>query len=239
MPEPRHLHLDEDTLVELALGTLSSDAQAAGLRHLATCPACRSEYDELAAAVDGTLVASPAVAPPTGFEARVLAGIGAGRTDVSPRPRWSPRHPSPRPSRRPSARPSLRPSRWPLLAAAALVVGVLLGGWAGSALRSPEPAYSPAAGAVALRTASGDDVGEVFPGKYAGRDVLVMRVDGGPGRHYTCRLQLADGSTRDAGEWSLPESGSAVWIIDAPAGVTGVEMVADSGTVWSSAELPG
>jgi len=225
MSDPRHL--DEDTLVELALGTLSTDAQAAGLRHLAACPACHTEYDDLAAAVDDTLVASPAVAPPSGFESRVLAGIRAAEPatapTVGPRPsRWS------------------RVSRWPLLAAAALVVGILLGGWAGSSLRSPQPAYSTQAGVAALRTPSGQEVGDVLPSRYAGRAVLVMHVVGGPpGRHYTCRLRMVDGSTWSGGEWSLPDSGNAVWITDAPAGVTGVELVADSGQVWSSAKLAG
>ena len=65
-------HPDEDLLVELALGHAAPADRERAAAHLARCVACRRAYDELAGAVDLVLPAAPRVAPPPGFEARVL-----------------------------------------------------------------------------------------------------------------------------------------------------------------------
>ena len=70
-------HLGEEQLVALALGDVP-DEQAAMLEHLRACPSCRSAYEEISGAVDAVLPAAPTVAPPAGFDARVLE-----RLDVS------------------------------------------------------------------------------------------------------------------------------------------------------------
>ncbi|MGW7666252.1 hypothetical protein ACWGJX_03700 [Streptomyces sp. NPDC054775] len=69
-----------------------------------------------------------------------------------------------------------------------------------------------------LVTASGTAVGTVEP-SLAGKDrVVVMQItSGAPGTHYTCRLMLEDGSSRDAGSWWMPASGQATWIAYATA----------------------
>ncbi|WP_329341896.1 hypothetical protein OG866_38110 [Streptomyces sp. NBC_00663] len=218
-------HPDEDELLALALGTLPGEP-AELLRHLTACPACRSTYDDLSAAVDSVLPAAPSVAPPAGFDARVL-----DRLEL-PAPA---RHTGQRAGRR-------RSYRMPLLVAAAAAAGICLGA-AGAVLVDHG---SPPASQVAvsdrgapLVTGSGATVGTVEPSRYGTEPVLVMQItDGHPGTHYTCRLLLKDGTTRDAGHWRLPSSGRATWIAYGAAdSVDRVELVTDGGQVWSSAGL--
>jgi hypothetical protein len=70
--------------------------------------------------------------------------------------------------------------------------------------------------------------------------VLVVAVSKAPvGVRYTCRVRLAEGQTKDLGRWeaSSPEGGT--WVVPAPQGdINGIELVTDSGEVWSSARLP-
>ena len=70
--------------------------------------------------------------------------------------------------------------------------------------------------------------------------VLVLAVSKAPvGVRYTCRVQLAEGQTKNRGRWqaSSPEGGT--WVVPAPQGdINGIELVTDSGQVWSSARLP-
>ncbi|MFF4357508.1 hypothetical protein [Streptomyces sp. NPDC001604] len=212
-------HPDEDELTALALGTLPT-TPAQLLRHLTVCATCRTAYDDLSAAVDAVLPAAPAVAAPPGFDARVLDRLAL---------------------RRPS--PARRRHRTPLLLAAAAVAGLCLG-TAGTALLHHEsaPAQVTASdhGGVLL-TGSGTRVGTVEPSRAGTEHVVVMQITAGrPGTHYTCRLLLKDGATRDAGQWWMPTSGRATWIAygSAPA-IARVDLVTDDGLVWSSAVLHG
>ncbi|MGW2343212.1 hypothetical protein [Streptomyces sp. NPDC001661] len=213
-------HPDEDELVALALGTLSG-GQDELLRHLSLCTACRCAYDDLSAAVDGVLPAAPALAAPAGFDARVLE-----RLDVH----------------RPARRRALRPA---LLVAAAVLAGVCAGGVGGTVLghlgRGDPPAVAASEHGATLVTRSGTTVGTVEPSRVGDRQVVVMQIaDGGPGGYYTCRLLLKDGSVRDAGHWWLPSSGRATWIAQGAAGsIDRVDLVDDTGRVWSSAHLGG
>ncbi|MFF5498541.1 hypothetical protein [Streptomyces aquilus] len=217
------IHPDEDELLALALGALP--AEPAGLlRHLTVCPACRSTYDDLSAAADSVLPAAPSVAPPAGFEARVL-----------------PRLELPAPTRLAGRR---RSYRRPLLVAVAAVAGICLGAAGAVVADLGAPSASHVAvserGAL-LVTGSGAAVGTVEPSRLGAEPVLVMQVtDGRPGTHYTCRLLLKDGTTREAGHWWLPSSGRATWIAYGAAdSVDRVELVTDGGRVWSSAALDG
>lgn len=217
MADEQRGHPGDADLVDLALGTLPADSAATTLRHVESCPACRASYDAACRALDDTLAASPAVAPLAGFETRVLARLGVRRQGGTRR-------------------------RAPLLAAAA-AVGVLVGSvaTAGALHDETPPTQGAYTGATELRTAAGDTVGSVQPGRSRSHDVLVIRVVGGPsGMAYTCRLRLEDGSTRVAGSWTVPVSGDAVWVVAMPAGLAAVEMVATgSGEVWSSARIDG
>ena len=204
-------HPTEDELAELALGESSAPEELLG--HLRDCAACRSAYDELARATDLTLAAAPAIAPPVGFETRVLARLA----------------PEPVPAERTRGR------RLASLAAAA-AVGVLAGGLGVAALSSDD-AQVPV-GAAALETGDGAVVGSVLPSRYGDETVLVLRIDDGkPGMHYRCRLRLDDSSTRPAGEWTVPASGTATWIATGDEDVASIELVTDAGQVWSSASL--
>jgi hypothetical protein len=217
MSDIQESHPGEDELLELSLGALSSGPEAAVLHHLNTCLPCRSSYDEISRTLDATLPASPEIAPPAGFEARVLDRIGIREA-----------------AKRPTGR------RVPLLVAAAAVAGLLVGGLTAVAIQGSDspPAATPGNNVDLLRTASGSRVGSVLQSRYEGRDVLVMHIEAGPpGMHYSCRLRLADGSTRTTAEWTVPESGTAVWIVNQPSSATGVELVTDSGKVWSTADL--
>ncbi|MFJ9542976.1 hypothetical protein ACIRPX_37840 [Streptomyces sp. NPDC101225] len=215
----RARHPDEDELTALALGTLPGEP-AAVLRHLTTCDTCRTAYDDLSAAVDAVLPAAPVVAAPPGFDSRVL-----DRLEL----------------RRPS------PGRWrrrtPLLVAAAAAAGLCLG-TVGTALLHHDSSpvqVAPSKHGAALVTGSGARVGTVEPSSAGGERVVVMQItSGSPGTHYTCRLLLKDGSTRDAGQWWMPSSGRATWIAYGSASsIHRVDLVTDDGHVWSSAALSG
>lgn len=213
-------HPDEDELVALALGTLS-EGQDELLGHLSLCANCRASYDDLAAAVDSVLPAAPALAAPAGFDARVLE-----RLDVQ----------------RPKRRRALRPA---LLVAAAVIAGVCAGGAGvtvlGQSGHESPPTVTASDQGARLVTGSGETVGTVEPSRVGDRDVVVMQIaDGGSGGYYTCRLVLKDGTVRDAGHWWLPSSGRATWIAHGSAGsIDRVDLLDDSGRVWSSAELNG
>ncbi len=69
-----------DSLAELAAGAASGPDRARVLRHVASCPSCRRELEELSrVAADLLLLAAPRE-PRTGFEADVLAAIATGST---------------------------------------------------------------------------------------------------------------------------------------------------------------
>jgi anti-sigma factor RsiW len=207
-------HLTEDALVALALGDFGPD-QHDELQHLATCRTCRAAYDELSRTVDSVMTAAPSVAPPAGFDARVVDRIAA------------------------EAAPRRRPRRTVLLvAAAAAVLGVALGA-VGARTLVDHPTLSASDQGAVLRTESGAQVGTVEPSAVGGEHVVVLQVtDGRPGTHYTCRMVLADGSTRDAGDWEMPSSGRSTWIAYGSSdAVDRVELVTDDGDVWSSASL--
>jgi len=62
---------------ELALGLLTGPDRATGLAHLAACPSCREQVDELARVADRLLLLAPEAEPPAGFESKVLAAVGS------------------------------------------------------------------------------------------------------------------------------------------------------------------
>lgn len=218
-------HPDEDLLVEVVLGQADLPTRDAVTAHLGSCDPCRRAYDDLAGAVELVLPAVPRVPPPTGFEARVLDRLREGRGAVpTPAAGGGPRR------------------RGPLLAVAAGLVGLAAGLGVGTMLDGDDsaalaPPAALASHAVALTTADGRQVGAVSPSR-SGRDaVLVVDVtDGRSGRSYVCRLVLADGSTRDVGEWELSADRPNSWVVPDP-GVRAVELVAESGTVWATARL--
>jgi len=67
-----HTH---DVAPELALGILDGEQRAQALRHLAECPDCRREVEELTSVADELLMLAPEREPPAGFESQVLARL--------------------------------------------------------------------------------------------------------------------------------------------------------------------
>lgn len=219
---PTDLCPDDDELVELALGHADRQACERLSAHLASCPACRRSYDDLAGAVELVLPAVPRVAPPPSFETVTLERIARARRTA------------PSTATTPGGAVSRRTVLW---AAAAAVLGTATGAGVTAYLDRDEPASR---WSRPLLTADGVSVGTVSPSYGEQGNLLVVDVTSGPaGWTYTCRLRRADGTTEDVGVWSLAEDRPNSWVVAVgdPATVTGVDLVGPSGTVWSSASL--
>jgi hypothetical protein len=165
---------------ELALDVLPGDRRAALLAHLESCPGCRHLLDELSETADALLLAGPAVAPPAGFEDRVLA-----RIDV-PRPRLG--------ARTGAGIRARAQTRFRLLAAAAAAAVLLgAGGLAGAHL--DRSSRGNEFQTVQLISATGADIGDVST--YDGTPTwFFMRLEGSlPNGTYRCVLDVDDGRT--------------------------------------------
>lgn len=219
------LHPDHE-LVELALGEIGEPHRSRLVRHLVSCPECRAAYEGILAAVDATLTAAPQLAPPVGFEERVLSKIGAVATaEATAGP----------PRRRPRARL--------LLAAAAVLLAALAGGitavavW-GDEEAAPEPVLT--ADSAALRKGDGEVVGTASLSSVNDKPVVVVSLANPPiGVPYHCRVMLDGGPTVDSQSWEDEAPGGSTWIIPVPEGrIVNLEVVTDDGRVWSSAQMP-
>lgn len=226
-------HPHPDLVLDLALGHLAAPERDALAGHLSGCPACRAELDELSAAVESTLAAVPRTEPRPGFAASVLDRLDP---PVSTQPPRAPEQGRPERPRVPA---------WVGVAAAAVLglgvgtVGTLaLGDGLGGAPGTEVPAAQPLAtnGSV-LTTADGTAVGTVSRSYGEAGPMLVVDITGGkPGRSYLCRLRMADGATEDVGRWTLSPERPNSWVVVDP-GAEVLELVSESGNVWSSASL--
>jgi hypothetical protein len=184
-----------DLLPELATGVAAGDERARVLSHLATCPACRQELDEMTTVVDELVLLTPEREPSPGFESAVLAAVA----------------------------PPAQSRRTPLvLAAAATLIGALLAGgvvwWQTSDDRELAGQYrhtlAEADGrylvSAALHSEDEPNAGHVFA--YQGNPSWVfMTVSSIPwsGR-YKVQLVTDDGRTRDLG-WCQVTDGRGSW----------------------------
>jgi Putative zinc-finger len=173
---------EADTMLdELALDVLPGDQRAALLAHLQECAGCRQLLDELSETADDLLLAGPEVAPPVGFEDRVLSHVRGGRRSRV---------------------------RRPVLAAAAVAAALLVVGGIGGAMIGRSTAHTESAAAgihtVRLISTGGTDIGDVST--LAGPSPwFFMRVEGAlADGTYRCVLDMADGTTVDVGRlWAL------------------------------------
>ena len=151
-PPSGHCEELRAVLPELALGIADGEDRARALAHLAGCPECRRELEELSRVADELIALAPEREPPAGFEARVLERLDVRKT----------------PPRR--VRPRLRRLRLPtaaLAAAAATVVAMTLAYSSDrrlasqyrTALQNAHGQYFQSAG---LRTPDGTRAGTVF-----------------------------------------------------------------------------
>jgi hypothetical protein len=185
-------------LDELALDVLPGDQRAALLAHLQECAGCRQLLDELSETADDLLLAGPAVAPPTGFEDRVLEQVQGSARDRGVRGR----------DERARPRVPRMPVRLRGLAAAAVAAALLVVGGIGGAVVGRSTAGNESATAefrtVRLISTSGADIGDVST--YAGPSPwFFMRVESGlADGTYNCVLDMSDGSTVPVGRlWAL------------------------------------
>jgi len=172
----RGRHPDGSTLLELALGELTGRDRADALAHVGDCGTCRHRVHELVETTDQLLLAAPEAEPPAGFESAVL-----GRLDRD-------------------AAPSGR-RRGPVLAAAALVLILALGGIALALTRPDHPELAEAA----MITPAGRDVGRAW--RYEAQPTWVLVSvprwqvwDSGSTPHeYRLEASLDDGTHVDLG----------------------------------------
>ncbi|MGV8907473.1 MAG: zf-HC2 domain-containing protein [Propionicimonas sp.] len=214
-------HPEPDQLVALALTDLEPDESGLLVEHLATCPSCRDAYTEVSDGLAQALAAAPAIAPPPGFSGRVLAAMAPAATRV----------------------PS---GRGRLLVAAAVLLGLLsgIGGTlavSGGLARPGSSASSHAPVAIELVTGSGQAVGSAGITTQGGRTFLLLNITSGrPGASYECVLVAPNGQRTSGGKWGLTstygsERASGSWLVPlAGEPPVGVELVAPSGTVWST-----
>jgi hypothetical protein len=76
-----------DVAAELALGLLDGEQRAHALRHVAECPECRREVEELTSVADELLMLAPEREPPAGFESQVLSRLQPPPAVTRPRRR--------------------------------------------------------------------------------------------------------------------------------------------------------
>jgi anti-sigma-K factor RskA len=118
----------QDAVATYALGALPEGERAGFEAHLATCPACRDELDELRMAAEALPVAAPPMRPPPALKARIMAEVEREAALL--------RSAGPAADRPPARR---RRFAWPrftfptpavaALACAALLVGLGAGAW--------------------------------------------------------------------------------------------------------------
>ncbi|RIQ36727.1 anti-sigma factor family protein [Jiangella rhizosphaerae] len=124
MVDPNRCGEVADALAEVATGAASGPDRARVLAHLADCPDCRRELDELTRVADEVLLVAPEHDPPAGFEGAVLARIAALASESPAVPPPSP-PPAPATDAEPDAvvtplRPRRRRRALPYAAAAAI-----------------------------------------------------------------------------------------------------------------------
>jgi anti-sigma-K factor RskA len=88
----------EDAAGTYVLGALPDDEKRGFEEHLALCPVCRAEADDLAVAAELLPVSAPAMKPPPALKARIMAEVereaallasaGEPRVAQKPRRRW-------------------------------------------------------------------------------------------------------------------------------------------------------
>jgi hypothetical protein len=88
MTDRPECHEVQPILAEVAIDAATGHGRALALGHVADCPACRRELDELAEVVDGMLLLAPRREPPAGFESAVLARRPDLGPEQRPAKRW-------------------------------------------------------------------------------------------------------------------------------------------------------
>jgi len=206
MSAPDHARWSEDVGAYL-LGALPADERDGFERHLAACPECRREVEELAIAADALPSAAPPVSPPPELKQRIMAVVDAEASLLAAagsRADQPERAPAARRERRGffGRRWTLRPAFAMAASVALLAVGVaggiLAGG--GSDSRTVRPQLAGAAARAQASLEIGDDGARLvmadFPQPPSGRVYQVWTKKSGQNPVPTDVLwtPLADGS---------------------------------------------
>lgn len=201
---------------ELALGILPGDQRAAAIAHLDSCAQCQQRIAALTVVADRLLLLlTPAAAPPSGFDSRVLAALATVPL-------------------RPTARRRIPGA---VLAVAAGLIALLVAVGLGSSSSQPSVL------AAEMRSGNGVVVGDVVvlagePAKVLmklpGWDVTARPYRAGP-TGYTVRITRHDGAAVVAPVTVGADSTwSATVDVDTDA-IASAELVDRSGRVWCSA----
>jgi anti-sigma-K factor RskA len=155
---PGHEHWHDATAAYL-LGALDEAERAAFEEHLAGCPACREEVDQLAPAAQALPMSVDPVDPPPALKARIMAEVEREASLLAAAGPEADRPPAARRRRRPSWRiPRLVPAA---VAAGLLVAGVAIGVGVGELQDAPERTVaakvSGAPGATVSLEMNGDE----------------------------------------------------------------------------------
>jgi anti-sigma-K factor RskA len=207
---PDHERWSED-IGAYVLGALPEAEREGFERHLATCPECRREVEELSIAVDALPAGAPPVTPPPELKSRIMAVVDAeaallaaagSRADQPETATAEPPPPRERRrglfARRFMLRPAFALAACVLLLAVGVVGGVLAGGGSDTRTVTAQVA-GPAQGAQA-KLVVGDHGSELvmtnFPQPPAGRvyQVWTQRPGQNPQPTNVLWTPLADGS---------------------------------------------
>lgn len=217
-PPSRHCAETRQALPELALGIADGEERAVAIEHMASCPDCRHELEQLSAIADGLLALVPEREPPPGFDGRVLEHLKA---------REALRRPRPRPRRRRRRLRQLSFVAAALAGAAATAVALTLSYSSDrrlaaqyrAALQNANGQYFQSA---RLRTPDGKQVGTVFA--YQGARSWLFYVLSGSYRDARFQEQIV---TRSGKSVTLPPFRlvSASWGIATPIPVRDIALV--------------
>lgn len=213
-------------LAELALGIATGRERAEALGHVALCPKCQADMEQLSAAADSMLEVIPGVEPPLGFEVRLAERLGDGRAHQPVVKWWKLRRPS--------------------LVFAGLLAVIALGAGLGAGwlVRGGPPAVGGSAfgteqgGRVTTRAlvSAGHAIGYVTvysnpgPGSSGVTSWLYMSLDAGSwSGSATCEVRLANGSKVQLGTFWL-ENGYGAW---------GVALASGTGKISSAYVVSG
>jgi predicted anti-sigma-YlaC factor YlaD len=201
-----------EILPELAAGVADGGDRAATLAHLANCPGCRRELDQLTAVLDGLVLLAPEHQPAPGFETSVLESLLPARA-AQPR----------------------RLQTLVLAAAAAAVVAILAGGivwWNTSDDRQLASQYrdtlSTADGrylvAANISTATGTTVGHAFAYEGTPAWLFVTIQSAAASGNYQVELVTDDHQTIDLG-WCDVKAGRGAWGTTVPVPVSDISRI--------------
>jgi hypothetical protein len=209
-----------DDLAELALGTSEGRRRSEVLDHVASCPSCRVELQELSSVAEAVQQLTPSVQPPLGFEMRLAERLQGG---VVVRPQ---------PSRRFGARVLA-------LAAAVVLFAFGVGALVATVVKGSDQ-HAAASGLVSANfTAGGKVVGDVLISNGDPGWMLVSTEGTAWKGPVTCEVTLADGTVKTIGTFTM--SGDyGVWAtpLDPAAGrVRTARLIDGKGTVLADAQV--